>query len=225
MTRQELRDRILLALNESTSSPVFFSTAQMDAVIEEGRELIAEEARTLRRTATISLLPGTTFYRLSGIAADLMTPYRVWAVDRDTRLIPITMGELDRHQEHWLTVTGDPEHWFTLSWDTLGLYPHPAAGGGVLHIDYLAWPTALIDDMDEPEMKDADQDSLILYGVYDGLMKQWQWPRAIELYARFMHAWAKGKFRHGLSEAQARTWQGAEQRPAGGLFPVGMDRP
>jgi hypothetical protein len=207
MIRSQIRDRILSALNESTSSPVHWSTAQIDAVIDEASEVLAEEAKAIRRTAFVARRPGSTYYFTRGIAPDLMAAYRVWLPDVSKRLTAVTIGQLDAQNELWPTVTGDPEYWFPISWDCFGVYPHPAAGGGVLRVDYLAWPRTLLDDSDEPEFREADQDSLVIYGIYDGLMKKWDFPRAMALFARFIEQWHTGQARNGVRESQARTYQ------------------
>ena len=222
MNRSEIRDRILAALNESTSSPVFFSTTQLDSVIQEASEVLAEEARCIRRNVYFARQPGTTYYSTRVIATDVMAITRLWLSDLDRRLVAVSIAELDAHHETWQTVTGDPEYWFPVSWDTFGVYPHTATGSGLFKADYLAWPRELLDDEDESEFRLADQDSLVMYGVYDGLMKQWNHQRASQIFARFIEQWETGRARNGIREAQARTFQ----RPAapGMPFRSGVSR-
>lgn len=207
MTRQQLRDRILQVLNESTSAPVFWTTAQLDAVIDEACEVLAEEAKAIKRTAYVSRQSGAIYYSLRGVAPDVMAIYRIWLPDLDKRLVAVSLAELDQHHTTWQTTTGDPEYWFPISWDCFGIYPHPSTGTGLLRLDYLAWPRQLLDDSDEPEFRDADHDALVLYGIYDALMKQWNAPRALEIFARFMDLWQTGRARSGVRETQARLMQ------------------
>ena len=207
MTRAQIRDRILNALNESTSSPVFWSTAQIDAVIAEASEVLAEEAKAIRRTAFVGRSAGATYYFTRGMAPDVMAVTRIWLPDQSKRLTAVSIAELDAQNSTWGTVTGDPEYWFPVSWDCFGIYPRPAQGGGLLRVDYLAWPRTLLDDDDEPEFREADQDSLVMYGIYDGLMKRWDAPRALQLFNRFMDQWQTGRARNGVRETQARVYQ------------------
>lgn len=207
MTRSQLRDRIIQALNESTSTPVFWTTAQLDSVIDEASEVLAEEAKSIKRTAFVARQAGATYYFTRGIAPDLMAAYRLWLPDLNKRLIAVSISELDAQNDTWATASGDPEYWFPISWDCFGIYPHPAQGGGVLRVDYLAWPHALQDDGDEPEFREADQDALVIYGIYDGLMKQWNAGRAIELFNRFIEQWQTGRARNGVRETQTRAYQ------------------
>lgn len=222
MTRAQIRDRILAALNESTSAPVFWSTAQLDAVIDEASEVLAEEAKAIRRTAYVARQAGAIYYFIRGIASDVMAVTRLWLPDLNKRLTAVSLAELDAQNAQWVTATGDPEYWFPISWDCFGIYPHPAQGGGVMRIDYLAWPRSLQDDEDEPEFREADQDSLVIYGVYDGLMKKWDFQRANELFNRFMQQWKTGQARNGIRESQARVYQ-RPQTP-GRSFTSGVQR-
>lgn len=222
MTRAEIRDRILQALNESTSSPVFWSTAQLDAVIDEASEVMTEEAKAIRRTAFVGRQEGTLYYSTLGVAADLMAIYRVWLPDLNRRLTAVSISELDAQHETWSTVTGNPEYWFPVSWDLFGIYPHPASSGGLLRLDYYAWPRPLLDDNDEPEFREADHDAFVMYGVYDGLLKQWNVPRAMELFARFVDHGQTGRARSGVRETQARYTQRATA--PGNPFSSGVNR-
>ena len=207
MKRSDIRTRILEALNESASSPVFFSTAQIDAVIDEAQEVLSEEAQAVKRTAYQALRDGTTYYYTRGIANDIMAPYRIWLTHLNRRLVAVSLRELDVRHEHWIDVNGDPEVWFPVSWDLFGIWPHPATGGGVMRIDYLAWPRSLQDDDDEPEIRRADHDAIVWYGIYDGLMKMWAPEKAIVLFNLFVDRWADARARAGIKEAQARTFQ------------------
>lgn len=207
MTREQLRDRIIQALNESTSSPVFWSNDQLNAVIDEASEVLAEEAKAIRRTAYVGRQAGTTYYFTRGLAQDLMAAYRIWLPDLNRRLVSVSIGELDAQNFEWPVVTGDPEYWFPVSWDCFGVYPKAAQSGGVLRVDYLAWPRSLMDDSDEPEFREADQDSIVMYGVYDGLMKKWDSARALQLFNRFLDQWQTGRARNGVRENQARAYQ------------------
>ena len=222
MTREQIRDRILNALNESTSAPVFWTTTQLDAVIDEASEVLAEEAKAIRRTAFTSRQAGATYYFTRGLASDVMAITRVWLPDESKRLTAVSIAELDRQNDTWPLATGDPEYWFPVSWDCFGIYPHPAQGGGLLRVDYLAWRRALLDDTDEPEFREADQDSLVMYGIYDGLMKRWDVARAVELFNRFIDQWQTGRARNGVRETQSRVFQ----RPSGprSSFSSGVSR-
>ena len=198
MNRQELRDRILRGLNEDASSPSFWSAAEVNSLIDEGAEVLAEEANSIKRTAFVPFREGATYYYTQSIAPDIMAPTRVWHHTLERRLIPATVMDLDAHNEVWATVNGDPWWWFPVAWNLFGVYPAPAAASGIMRVDYLAWPPALLDDEDEPEIPESDQEQLILYGIYDGLLKQWDLDRAIRIFALFADRLPEARYRKAV---------------------------
>lgn len=152
---------------------VFFESDEIDACIDEAMEVIAERTKCIRRTAFTSIREGTNFYFLNSIAADIMYPYRIWNQQRNQRLEAVSLIEMDSHSRTWLDTPGDPDRWFPVSWDYFGVYPHAAASGGVLRIDYIAWPRELLDDNDEPELPESSSDAILAYGAYEGGAREW----------------------------------------------------
>ena len=202
MKLSDIRTRILESLNDSASSPVFWSTTEMDDVIQEAQEVLAEELALIKRWALVPLREGATYYYTPPIATDIMAPYRLTLTHLDRRLEVVTMGQLDERHEGWSTITGDPWHWFPVSWDLFGIFPHPTTAGGVMRLDYIAWPTEPQHDSESLEMPDPEQDAMVLYGVYDGLLKQWDIQRALQIFALFLQRIPKGQGRANV-ELQA----------------------
>jgi len=215
MTRAEIRKRILHGLNENVDSPSFWTTAEIDLVIGDAAEVLAEEANAIKRTAFIPFREGASYYYTQSIAPDIMSPYRVWHHTLERRLQPATVLELDQHNEIWPTVNGDPWWWFPIAWNLFGVYPYPATASGIMRIDYLAWPPALLDDGDQPEIPEADQEQLILYGIYDGLLKQWDMDRAIKYFAMFVDALPESRYRKAV-EMKAMGFQALDVAPKEG---------
>ena len=206
MMRSEIRDRILNGLNESTTEPSFWTLSEIDDVIGEGQEFLCEEAKLIKRTALVPFRAGATYYFTASIAPDIMAPYRVWHATNDWRLTPVTMRDLDERTVTWGTVTGDPKLWFPYAWNVFGIWPKPAAAGGVLRVDYVAWPPSLLHDDDQPEMPESDQEHLVLYGIYDGLLKQWDLPRAMVAFSQIVSALPDTLFR-SVKELKAADMQ------------------
>ena len=210
MIRSEIRARILHGLNESdVSTPVFWDEDELNAIIDEAAEVICEEADAIKRTAFVPLQAMQQYYSLRAIAPDVMSPYRIWHQDQETRLQAVSMITLDSRHETWQTVSGDPVAWFPVSWETFGLWPCPAAGTGVIRVDYLAWPRPLLDDEDESELPEPDHDALVVYGIYDGLAKRWDAKRAMEAWQIFMRQWGDDRARSGVRRIQSQI----QQRP------------
>lgn len=186
MRRSDLRERILHLVNENLTSPIFFSESQVNRMIQEAYEIIAEEVTTLRKQAFLVTEPGRHWYTTYEISPTCISPFRIFTDRTNQRLIPLTMDEVDDHYTQWQAVSSDqPQWWYPMAFDTFGIWPGPTEGGTILRIDYVAWPDELADDNDEPLLREIEQDLLVLYGQYDGLVRQWEIPRAMELFNRF----------------------------------------
>jgi hypothetical protein len=186
-------------------------------VIDEGMEVLCEEAGALKRTHFLPMLPGATYYSLQALGPSVMAPWRLWDHHNNRRLDAVSMAALDERFQVWHTVTGDPHHWFPVSWDTFGLFPHPSSGGGVLRVDTLEWPRPLQDDDDEPEILAGDEDALIYYGLADGSAKRWDAATLVQAWSLFMQRVLPAQDRHGVGRVQSRAW---ERGNAGDVTPL-----
>jgi len=207
VTRAEIRARILHGLNESATAPVFFSTTEIDGVIDEAAEVLAEEVSAIPRSVMLPLQDGGMFYSLRAVAPDVMAITRVWDETQQRRLDQTTMDQLDAQHQTWPIVTGEPRQWFPVSWDLFGVWPGLATGGSLLRVDYLAWPRALLHDDDSPEFLDADHEALVVYGQYDGAMKRWDALTGLTAWNLFLTGWAGARDRHGMDRLRAKLWQ------------------
>jgi hypothetical protein len=214
MTREEIRARALTALFDSPTDPAFWQVAEMDHLLDEAMEVLSEEVEALTRTLYVPLRPGTALYTLLGLGAQVQTPWRLWTRQRQHRLWSISLPELDGHYERWQTVTGDPEWWYPFSWDCFGVWPVPTTCGGVLEVDCLVWPDALLEDDDEPGFPDPDHDVLVDLLIAEGHAKQWDTARALETMLPLMGRFKDSQARSGLQRVQERFF-GREDRQGG----------
>ena len=175
-----MKRRILNGINDTPDAPVFFTDDQLNALIDEALEFVVAETRAIDRSTFLPLRANHTFYSLRGLASDIMLPYRIWNYGNTRKLHVTSMEELDQFQQRWQLTQADPQAWFSVSWDIIGVYPKPASTGGVLRIDYYAWPPHLDDDASESEI--TPHDAIINYCIYMGMLKQWDADRAAEVF-------------------------------------------
>ena len=207
MTRDEIQDRILEGIGDDPDSPVFFSQTQLSNLIDEACEILTEDVRAVKRTSFVPLKQGVGFIYTPAVDPNFMAPIRVWNHGLDQRLTCLSMTELDAINIRWQETTTTPQVWFPVSWDLFGVYPRPSAAGGVLRIDYLAWPRALLDGADRPELPEATHDALVLYGQYMGNLKKWDSQSAmIPLKALQLHK-TVAQARSGISRISVRSFQ------------------
>mgnify|MGYP001216050867 CR=1 FL=1 len=204
MIRSDIRARIADSINDA--SLVFVTEAEANRSIDEAMEVIAERAKCIRRTAFVSMREGANFYFCNSIAADMMYPYRIWNETRNQRLTAQSILEMDGYSVTWLATQGTPEVWFPVSWDYFGVWPHPASSGGVMRIDYLAWPRALMDDSDEPELPESSTDALTFYGAYEGQIKEWDAASANAMYGLFQQQLGDVKAVTGINRVAPREF-------------------
>lgn len=204
MKQSEIRERIATAIDDADN--VFVSEAQLNTSIDEGMQAVAEATGCIRRTAFCSIREGAIFYFTNSIASDMMYPYRIWNESNNRRLVATSLDELDAYSRTWLQTTGSPESWFPVSWDYFGIYPHASAAGGVLRIDYLAWPRSLADDDDEPELPEQSSDALITFGTWEGQLKQWDELTSFALWDLFQVQTGQSRDRTGMGRVQERSF-------------------
>jgi len=211
MTLDEIQRRILEAINDNPESPVFFTDDQLKGLVNEASEVLCEDTLAVHRTAIVPLRPGMRFIYTTSIAPDIMAPTRIWNQSNSRKMTCFSMEELDALQERWSTSTGIPDAWFPVSWDVFGIFPSPVAAGGVLRVEYVAWPRELMDDEDRSELPEATHDALVLYGQYHGILKKWDAAQAaIALTALQAHRTVAGA-RSGISRMNVRTFHRQQQ--------------
>ena len=219
MIRSLIRQRIQDGINDPEG--IFFTNDDAEDAIDEAMEVMVEEAGAIKRTAFLALQPATTFYWLTAIAPDVMSPWRIWSLVTEQRLTAVSMRQLDHVDRRWLETHKNPEVWFPVSWDLFGIWPTPSEGGGVLRVDYLAWPRALLDDRDEPEFQVSDTEAIVDYGIYTGLISRWDAARALQFWAQFNRRLGVSRDRTGVGRVQSRAFRVGQAEEPGFSSGVG----
>jgi hypothetical protein len=206
MTRAELRQRVLRLLYDDPEQPVFWQVSEINALIDEAQAFLAEDVEALTRSYLLPQRQGALLYNLRGLSQQVMRPYRVWSDTQTARLRQISMRELDASLPRWLDTRGTPEYWFSLSWETFGVWPVPAQDGGTLRVESLIWPEPLPDDTSELPWSLATQDALIPYVLCAGALKEQDVARALDYET---HALSFARVRggkEGVNRLQTGPW-------------------
>lgn len=199
MNREGLRERLAYLLFENPVAPVFFTETVLNRMLHEGIEVLAEEIRDLRQEAFITVEPGRFLYTLPEVSPDVRSIFRVWNEADEDRLTPITMGELDGERERWMEVFSERAYWwFPYSHDGFGIHPGPLSGGAILRVEYIAWPKVLTSDAASPILSEAEQDLIVMYAQHDGLIRQWETDRALDIFQTFSTAFRDQTFKTSI---------------------------
>lgn len=165
-------------------------------MIEEAQEIVAEEIRELHRTAYFVMMGYQQWFDVRAIAPDCLSPYRLWSQTDEARMEYSTVDMLDNSRVRWLESHSDrPNRWYGLTQHIFGIYPGMSGDtSNVYRLDYLAYPGVLADDSQHPEYDESVHDTLVLYGVYDGLIRRWDIARAQDIFSQFVQSFADRSF-------------------------------
>lgn len=203
MTKQEIRQRILRALNDDPVDPIYWTTQEIDEYVQDGMEMLAEESEALKRTYIVPRRPGVQIYHLAGIGEQIMVPYRIWLPDHKRRLEAWSITDIDGRQETWMNTTGSPWIWWPIDWQHFGIWPRPATGGNVMHVDCYVWPLPLLNESSQPEFYPADHEALVFFGEMEGYLKQHDVARAADLARGWVGRWASSGTRASVEQMQS----------------------
>lgn len=183
MTKAELRAETFRRLEASSSSPVFFTVADVDAALDEAYEEMSDAAEWYEVWRTIDLCSDRPYYDIRTIFADadVLTPGAAFHEDTNRWLIPSSPADLDRLYVRWEQVAGQPERVITRGLWWLGYWPITGSESGTVKQYATALPGALEDD-DEPGFAEVYHDGLVSYAL--SLL----WPQMGEV-SKALEAW------------------------------------
>ena len=187
MNLGELKTEVFRRLNESASSPVFWSVADVERAINDGQEELADATEFYERHTRIDLLSHRTYYDLRHICEDtFIAPRRVYNNEISKWLDPSHVRDFDAIRQRWETNTGQPMKWFMRGTWWLGLYPQPDADFGSIRFYYAAIPPELVEDEDAPQFPDEYHEALIEYAIYDLEAQDAETDQALVHYANYL---------------------------------------
>jgi len=123
MTPTTIIDRVLTRLGESTTSPNFWTRAELLNYLDEGQKEFVKETEILTQKAIIEIVANQAQYALP---TDMIRPVRVLYNDK-TEIIPYSPLELDLNDTSWEADTGTPEYFYHC--DTRHIYITPVPTG------------------------------------------------------------------------------------------------
>lgn len=207
MTRQELQTRILTALNDSPTQPVYWTAAEVQGWLTEGLEVLCEQALLIRRTFVIPRRPGVSVYQLPGIGANILAPTRVWLPATRRRLQAVTLAELDMIYSLWMLSPGESLYWAPLSLDQFVIWPAPGEASGWMEVSCVCWPEPLQDDDDMPELRSNQCEALVTYGQAMGALKQNMPQQLLLAMQTFAQQGGDVRAQASLNQVQERSFQ------------------
>ena len=167
MNLSELEAIVMARADESATSPVYWTSADVQHALQEGYQCISEASEWYETNETYGLTDGLMYHNLQLLLDKV--PLRVtsvWNTQTNRWLTPCSVRDLDREIHKWEEIGGEPEQWFIRGVWTLGLFPIPDDTGGTITIYHTALPAALTTTT-EPGFPGEFQYGLIHYALYE----------------------------------------------------------
>jgi len=180
----DLRQRTLKRLAQDPVSPVYWTTAEVDAALNRGQRLFALITLCLESIVTYPLTPGTAFYHMLATYPDWLQPLRVSLGGLKVR--PADIDELDARDDVWEASVAATTEYGCLGMDLF----YVRGTTGTLEIAYARMPALMVGDNDPCEIIDASQPCLIDYAIARLRAKQGgqEFTKARPYFQRFLSA-------------------------------------
>jgi hypothetical protein len=110
MNFSEMKTEVFRRLDESSSSPVFWTSADIEEALNEGYQEISDATEWYETYDIVSLLSGLTYYDLRFYLGDtFLSPRRAQNQTTERWLTPSHVRDLDfQTYTQWEIVSGEP---------------------------------------------------------------------------------------------------------------------
>lgn len=188
MKFSEMKTEVFRKLNESESSPAFWSEADVEEALNEGYAEMADATEFYERYCNIPMLSGRTYYNLKNILPDtFLSPRRCWNTVTSRWLRPSDTREQDFHTYvQWELTFGQPQAYLMRGNWWLGVWPRPDADDRELRFYYSAIPPEMSDDDDEPDFPREFHPGVVDYALYDLTAQDKEPKKALALWASYL---------------------------------------
>lgn len=167
MQLSDMRARVSQRLAEGIIGPTYYTTAEINAALNEGYRLFCLLTLGLESTASWSVSANTPFTHMLPVTgfSNWIAPLRI--TDSTGRKIrPARLADLESLDSGWRNSPGAPVRYTFLGADMIGLYKQPASGGTTLSVTFARGGSTLSADGDTPEVPAEYHPRLVDYGVY-----------------------------------------------------------
>lgn len=210
MTRASLRERTFRRLQESATSPVFWTVADVDAALDAAYVEISDETAWCERSFTVDLLKDRPAYDLRTLTPDdVLTVGPAFNYQTNRWLTPVRPMDLDIHDRRWEQVLGEPSAVIARGLWWVTYYPRSGSDGGTIEQYVSVRPEPMTADTDEPGFPEAFHLGLVEHAVSDLFgqdhesalaVAAWQ---AYEAYEAGLSAFIQGRSRVPLRHGHA----------------------
>jgi hypothetical protein len=214
MTFAEQRAEVFRRLAESSTSPVFYSVADVDTALNEGYAELSDASEWNEQHLDVDLLNNRPYYDARTVIGASFLAFRsAFDVQTNRWLIPSSIRELDAHDRRWEFGTGEPQRVITRGLWWLGLWPRVQSDtGGVITQYYVGLPSVMVDDSDEPGFPEAFHLGCVEFALADLWIQDGESAAALAAWTAYLAyeagliAWVDGRAEgprlHGFGESR-----------------------
>lgn len=209
MTFLEMQTEVFRRLDESSSSPAYWSLQDVKDALNEGYETMAEATEFHESSVSINRVANQTYYDLATLLTvnPILVPNRLYNPNTNRWATQKTVREFDAAMPRdWEVGTGEAGYWMMRGAWLLGLVFKPKTSSGTYTLYGSMIPTALSTNGDTPTILQEFHLGIVAYAVYDLLCEDHEassldwWGRYLEYEGR-LRTWVRGRIdiaQHGV---------------------------
>ena len=172
MTLNEILTQILVRLREDSSSPVYFTAAEVAAAVNTSQRLFVFLTMCLEGTAPLTISSASRVYRPLQTLGDWMQPLELRMASNGGKLRPARLEEFDAERSDWETVANEPpDAYCCLGFDYIVLNRTPTETATV-NLIYSRCPTLLSSGGAVPEIPTEHHQQLVDAGIVFTRLKE-----------------------------------------------------
>jgi len=185
MTFGEMQTEVFRRISESSSSPAFWTVADVKTAINEGYQEFSDASEWYERSTAFTLT-NELYYNLSVRISDSILSIKRAFNDQTKRwLDPVNINDLDnRTYVRWEAVTGEPQMMILRGLWWLGMFPKQSAG--TVTLSYSAMPPVMVLAADTPAIPEEFHYAFINYAVYDLLAQEAETDKALKFWGDYL---------------------------------------
>lgn len=187
MTFAQIKADVFRRLEESSSSPVFWTVADVSAAINEAYMELSDQAEWHETSKPLRLLGSRPYYDArTALGSDCLTVGRAFNETTNRWLQPVVPRDLDPYDPRWERVTGQPQHLLVRGLWWFGYWPQIASDTGSVLQFYTKLPEPLTDDTDEPGFPNTLHTALVEGALFELWSQDGETDLALEAWQAYL---------------------------------------
>lgn len=206
-----LQSEVFRRLDESSTSPVFWSAVDVKAALNEGYWDFCERTRLVSHEAEVTCVRGVPFMDARAWSYPFLGLRTIRSKTLAEPLRPTSIKHVDELENRWEMSSGPVRRVMIRGQYMLHVWPVPQIGE-TFRVSWTSMPPEMVFDQDEPEIPEEHHEALVCYALYDLRAQEGETALALEAYGQY-EALTKPavKVAKDLNKT-ARTWIMGESR-------------